>query len=249
MDGKPKLVAFDLDGTLAVSKTPMTAEMGQLLARLMLTTPVAVLSGASFKQFETQFLPGMPAGAQLDNLYLFPMNASACFAFAQGAWQTLYSETFTAEERATILHALDEAMKQTGFDVPPPHVWGERIEDRGGQITFSGLGQQAPAEEKKRWDTTRAKRKPLYDALLARLPEFSIGLNAATSIDITRKGVNKAYGVRKLSGITGIPVSEMLYVGDALGEGGNDSVVIPTGVHTQAVSGPEETAKIIESLL
>jgi phosphomannomutase len=37
-------------------------------------------------------------------------------------------------------------------DFKPEMVWGELIEDRGSQITFSAIGQQAPLEEKKRWD-------------------------------------------------------------------------------------------------
>jgi len=128
-------------------------------------------------------------------------------------------------------------------------VWGERIEDRGAEIVFSGLGQEAPPEEKRKWDPTREKRKPLYDVLVKKLPEFAIGLNAMTSIDITRKGITKAYGVRRLAELTGITVAEMLYVGDALDEGGNDAVVKETGVQTHAVFGPEETAELINTLL
>jgi len=219
------------------------------MAKLLSSMPAAVLSGASFKQFETQLLPAIPSGARLENLYLFPMNASVCYRYQAGAWQRLYDESFTEEETARVLHELNEAMKQTGFDKPPPKLWGERIENRGSQITFSGLGQQAPIEEKKKWDPTRAIRKPLYDELVQKLPDFSIGLNATTSIDITHKGVTKAYGIRKLVAITGLNVSDMLYVGDALGEGGNDSVVKETGVQTEEVSGPTETARIIESIL
>ena len=147
------------------------------------------------------------------------------------------------------MQALKDALRQTGMDVPPAHVWGERIEDRGAQITFSALGQQAPVEEKQKWDPHQEKRHPLYDILVAALPECSVGINATTSIDITRKGINKAYGIRQLAGLSGISIPEMLYMGDALEEGGNDAVVIPTGVQTRRVSGPEETAEVIEEIL
>jgi HAD superfamily hydrolase (TIGR01484 family) len=206
------------------------------------------MSGSSFAQYETQFLPALPSDANFKNLYLFPTNAAACYVY-EGGWRAQYDERFSDEERNKIMSTLEVAMKETGFDIPPAHVWGERIEDRGAEITFSALGQQAPIEEKAKWDPTREKRRPLYDLLVTKLPEFSVGLNATTSIDITRKGITKAYGIKKLAELTSVSISEMLYVGDALGEGGNDAVVIPTGVQTREVFGPEETAKVIEEVL
>jgi HAD superfamily hydrolase (TIGR01484 family) len=242
-------MAFDLDGTLAESKTPMTLEMGALLAQLLNKMPVAVMSGAGFPQFEKQFLVGVPAGAKFENLYLFPTNAGRCYVYKNGAWEFSYDESFTSEERDIIMKALNEALKETGLDKPPPQLWGEQIEDRGAQISWSALGQQAPIEEKKKWDPDRKKRLPLRDAFLKRAPNFSAGINATNTVDITRKGITKAYGVRKLAELTHIPTTDMLYVGDALKEGGNDSVVIETGIKTQEVTGPEETAKIIEAVL
>jgi phosphomannomutase len=249
MTFKPKLVAFDLDGTLAESKQRMTQEMGELLAALLNKMPVAIMSGASFKQFETQFLPAVPDDAKLERLYLFPTNAAQCYGYETGVWRTRYDESFTLEEKKRIMQALEEAMAETGFDKPTEKIWGERIEDRGAQITFSALGQQAPVEEKRKYDPDRTKRQPLYDALKKRLPDFSLGLNATTSIDITRQGINKAHGIKRLVEFSGISVSEILYVGDALETGGNDAVVLGSGVQTRQVFGPEETATLIKELL
>lgn len=251
MDFKPKLVAFDLDGTLAESKQPVTSPMGDALADLMEKTPVAVLSGASFAQFQKQFLPSLPSKVHLENLYLFPMNAARCYIYKNGAWQAQYDHSFNTLERARIMQALKEAMEETGFaeEPPRPPEWGERIEDRGAQITFSGLGQKAPVEEKKKWDPTQEKRRPLYNALKQRLPDFSLGLNAATSIDITHKGVNKAYGINALVRLADVAVAEMLYIGDALKEGGNDAIVKDTGIKTQEVFGPQETLALIKEIL
>jgi hypothetical protein len=251
METKPKLVAFDLDGTLAESKQPVSAQMGELLAQLLEKMPAAVMSGASFAQFETQCIPALPDKAHLERLYLFPMNAARCYGFKNAGWHPLYDHSFDAFERGRIMQALKEALMETGLDIIPERKpeWGEQIEDRGAQITYSALGQKAPVEEKKKWDPTREKRKPLYDGLVRRLPDFSIGLNATTSIDVTKKGISKAYGIRQLVRLTGISVSEMLYIGDALDEGGNDAVVLQTGVRTKQVFGPEDTARLITSIL
>ena len=249
MDCTPKLVAFDLDGTLAESKQPVTPEMGVLLGKLLQKMPVAVMSGGAYYQFEKQLLPALPSDAPLPRLYLFPTSAGRCYVYKNGAWQTAYDHSFTEEEKNIILKALQEALVETGLNVPPSHLWGEQIEDRGSQISWSALGQQAPIEEKKKWDPDRKKRMPLRDAFLRRTSDFSVGVNATNTIDITRKGITKAYGIEELSKMSGIPISEMLYVGDALKEGGNDAVVIPTGVPTKEVAGPVETAQVIEDIL
>jgi len=245
----PPVIAFDLDSTLAISKSPMTFDMGVLLARLLETRTVAIMSGGKYGQFEKQVLNALPEGAKLENLYLFPVCAGYCYHYENGAWTLIDDNSFTEEEKATVLEALEEAMAETGFTEPPEQVWGERIEDRGALIAFSGLGQEAPPDVKKAWDPDKTKRRPLAEALIRRLPGFEVKMNAMTTIDITRKGITKAYGLRKLSELTNVPTSDMLYIGDALFPGGNDEVVKETGVPTRETTGPQETAKIIEELL
>lgn len=246
---RPQLVAFDLDGTLAESKQRVSAQMGEALATLLRKMPVAVMSGAGWPQFEKQFFPALSTETDFDNLYIFPDNAAQCFVHRGGAWKPQYDQAFSVAEREHILKELAEALKETGLYETPVRVWGERIEDRGAEIVFSGLGQEAPLEAKLAWDPTGEKRSKLQQALAARLPEFSEATGGSTSVDITRKGVTKAYGIKRLSELTGIAIAEMLYVGDALDEGGNDAVVKATGVRTHAVFGPEETLGFIEALL
>lgn len=244
-----KTLIFDLDGTLTESKSALTPEMGTVLARLLAQMPVAVMSGGSYAQFQKQLLGGMPADANFKNLYLFPTSAAQCFVWKNGNWELQYSNPFTPEERDRVLHALDESLKETSLDAPPPQLWGKQTEDRGSQITWSALGQEAPIEEKKRWDPDRTKRMPLQAALLRRLPNYAVRVNATNSIDITREGISKAYGVRRLSEILSIPIADMLYIGDALFPGGNDEIVKEAGIATRQVSGPAETAEVIEKIL
>jgi HAD superfamily hydrolase (TIGR01484 family) len=249
MEHKPKLMVFDLDGTLAESKQRLSTDMGRLLAGLLKIMPVAIMSGAGFRQFEQQFFPALPTEANLGNLYIFPDNAAQCFVYRQEKWHAQYDNAFSQEERLHILKAIDVALLETGLKKVPVRVWGERIEDRGAEIVFSALGQEAPPEEKRAWDPSGVKKRALRDALEKHLPEFSEGANGSTSVDITRKGITKAYGIGRLAALSGIPVDDMLYVGDALEEGGNDSVVKATGVKTHEVSGPKETAALIEEIL
>ncbi len=246
---RPKVIAFDLDGTLAESKQRMASEMGDLLGTLMQDTPVAVLSGAGFFQFQKQFLPAIPMEAKLENLYIFPVNAAQCYIYRDGAWKPQYDHSFTPTEKEKILTELNAALAEVGLTEEPTEIWGERIEDREAQISFSPLGQQAPVEAKGRWAKEYGdKRRTLYSILIKTLPDFAVAMGGMTTIDITRKGITKAYGVVRLSELTKVPITEMLYVGDALDEGGNDSVVLETGIPTHAVFGPHETEAFIETL-
>lgn len=252
MNFKPKLVAFDLDGTLAESKQPVSSEMGQLVGELLTHMPVAIMSGASLQQFEKQFLPALPETAHFERLYLFPTNAAECFVHQEGGWKATYDKSFNTFEKGRIMQAIKESLEEVGLADDPerPQEWGERIEDRGAQISFSPLGQHAPSEAKEVWHKNHEdKRDGLREALTRRLSDFSVLEGGLTTIDITRKGISKAYGIRQLIKLTSISVSEILYVGDALGEGGNDSVVLETGVRTHEVFGPAETAALIKDVL
>jgi hypothetical protein len=128
-------------------------------------------------------------------------------------------------------------------------VWGEVIEDRGSQITFSALGSQAPLEEKKKWDPDFTKRKKIKAVLDTLIPEFSVHLGGATSVDVTRQGIDKAYGIRKLRDILEIPIDQMIFIGDALFPGGNDYPAKEAGVLSIEVRDPDETKRVIEAIV
>ena len=128
-------------------------------------------------------------------------------------------------------------------------TWGEQIDDRDSQITFSALGQHAPLDAKKAWDPDRKKRVKLEQLIRKAIPEFSVNIGGTTSIDITREGIDKAYGIRKLRDRLKIPVSDMLFVGDALYEGGNDYPARASGAECIQVRDPEETKKIIATII
>ena len=240
------LIVFDLDGTLAQSKAPLDDEMGKLFERLLGVVKVAIISGGDFPQFQTQVIDHLPAGSNLSNLSILPTSGTKFFQYRDG-WQKLYSEDLSDGDKKKIENALDQAVAQSGFQ--PAQQWGERIEDRGTQITYSALGQQAPLEEKSKWDPDFAKRKQIAAILKNTLPEFSVRLGGTTSIDVTRPGIDKAYGIHKLRDILGVPLAQMLFVGDAIFPGGNDYPAFEAGVESIEVRDPDETKRVIEAIV
>jgi phosphomannomutase len=241
-----KLIVFDLDGTLAESKSPLDGEMSQLLDDLLNIVKVAVISGGGWPQFENQVLAHLLQGKSLVNLSLLPTCGTKFFQYA-GDWKELYSEDFTPDEKQKIIAALKNAVAQAGFKVEK--VWGEPIEDRGSQITFSALGQQAPLEEKSKWDPDFTKRKKIKAIVDSLIPDFSVRMGGATSIDVTKPGIDKAYGIGKLRDVLGISLQEMIFVGDALFPGGNDYPAQQAGVISISVRGPHETKRVIETMI
>lgn len=242
-----QLIAFDLDGTLAESKQPLSDEVAALLARLLAVADAAIISGGDWPQFEKQIASRLPAGAARERLWLMPTTGTKLYRFADGAWRRAYADLFDADERAEILAAFDRALADAGL--ADECIWGERIEDRGSQITFSGLGQQAPLDAKEAWDPDRAKRTALQATLRAALPDLSINLGGTTSIDVTRKGIDKAYGLRRLSEESGVALAQMLFLGDAIYPGGNDYPAFTLGLDTVKVRDVAETIAVVTGVI
>jgi phosphomannomutase len=241
-----RLIVFDLDGTLAESKASLDMEMANLLNLLLGMVKVSVISGGDWSQFEKQVLANLSHDERLKDLSLLPTCGTKFYQYESG-WKKLYSEDFTDEEKKKIVSSLEQATGSA--DLKPEQTWGDRTEDRGSQITFSGLGQKAPLEEKKKWDPDFSKRTKIKGFLDKLIPEFSVRLGGATSIDVTKPGIDKGYGIRKLRDILGVGIPEMIFVGDAVFPGGNDYPAKEAGALSIEVKDPHETKRVIEAIV
>jgi len=244
-----RLVAFDLDDTLAPSKSPLPAAIRPLIARLTQVVPVAVVSGGAFGQFVSQVIAPLAhePGARIDRLHLMPACGTQYLRWSGEGWETIYAEHLDLEVRQRAAVALEEEARR--LDLWSESTWGPIIEDRLSQVTFSALGQQAPIDEKAAWDPDGEKRARLRVAVADRLPDFEVRAGGSTSLDITRAGIDKGYGIRRLSEHTGVALDEMLFFGDQLFPGGNDHAVAALGVPVIAVASWHDTAAGLEALL
>jgi hypothetical protein len=241
-----KLFVFDLDGTLAESKSSLNPEMAGLLGDLLSFMKVAVISGGAWEQFETQLLANLGSDDHFDNLFLLPTCGTQFYRY-EGKWVKIYSEDLTADEQKTIIAALQKAFDDSGIKVEK--VWGDVIENRGSQITLSALGQQAPLSAKESWDPDFAKRKKITALAQPMIPNFSIRMGGTTSIDVTKPGIDKAYGIGKLRDHLDISIKDMLFAGDAIFPGGNDYPAQEAGVDSILVRDINETARVIQTVI
>lgn len=246
-----KIIAFDLDGTLAESKRPITEDMASLIEELAKEKIVVVISGGTIKQFNTQFLPAFSKEDLLSpfikNLILLPTSGSQRYEYnlEKKEWTLTDIELFSEEVKQKVKNVLKEIIDSGLYDIPP-NPTGEYIEDRLTQLSISALGQEAPIEQKKLWDPDQKKRQKIKAVLDKELPETSIIIGGTTTIDILPKGFNKASGLKRLLDKLGMVIGEMVFVGDAIFPGGNDYSAYEAGIESIKVSGPTETKEVIK---
>lgn len=239
-------IVFDMDGTLAKSKSPITASMAGLLKKLLTLKKVAVISGGRWEQFQEQLVS--PLGeAFFENLIILPTTGAMLYRFEHGGWKKIYEEAIPIAERQRIRTEIQKALQQTGYHEEV--VYGDIIEDRKTQITFSGLGIHAPFEKKVLWDPQQQKRILISTLLAHPLHDYTITFGGTTSIDITPKGIDKAYGIEKIVTHAKIPKNRIIFVGDKIVPGGNDYPVVRTGVRTVAVVDEKDTEALLRVLL
>ena len=252
-----KLIAFDLDGTLAPSKSPAEDRMTELLRQLLDKFQVCVMSGGKFEQFEKQLISNLKADpTQLERLHIMPTCGTRYYRYniATEDWDKIYAEDFTQTEKDKIVTALNKGFDDLGYRAKK--TYGECIEDRGSQVTFSVLGQDIVdelgskgVELKEAWDPDNKKKNKLRDYIAPLIPDFEVRVGGVTSIDVTKLGIDKAYGIKKLMEMLDIAKDDILFIGDRLQPGGNDYPVKAYGVDSLEISTWKETALAVEAIL
>jgi phosphomannomutase len=242
---------------LAPSKSPADPRMLDALKGLLAKFQVCVISGGKFEQFHKQLLNGLEADPELlKNFHMMPTCGTRYMVYntETSDWDQVYAEDFSEEQTAKIIAALNK-----GFDdlnMRAEKTYGETIEDRGSQVTFSVLGQDIVDDLglegvriKEEWDPDNTMKNQLRDYIQPLIPEFEVRVGGVTSIDVTKKGIDKAYGMQKLMEILSIGKQDILFVGDRVQPGGNDYPVKEFGVDTLEVSRWQETAAAVEAIV
>lgn len=246
-----KLIAFDLDDTLAISKSAISDRMAELLPKLAGKFEICVISGGKFEQFQLQIIDRLDVRPEiLRKFHMMPTCGTRYYRYdeVKDEWSLQYAEDLSDDQKKKIIGVLEDEAKNV--DLKNEKTWGPIIEDRLSQISYSILGQQAPADEKYKYAEQHGELKKAFHAKVsARLPELEVRLGGSTTIDITRLGIDKAYGMSKLIDTLKISQDEILFLGDKLQEGGNDYPVKAMGIDCVEVDRWEDTALIIETIV
>ena len=240
-----KLVIFDLDNTLSESKSKISSSMTIAFNKLLEKKNIAIISGETFKKCDFQVLSELPKSARLDHLILLPQSGTQCFQNKKGEWQEIYKYDLNNDEKKCIYNAIEQVK-----DIEKSEISSKLItEDKGGQITYSPIGIDAPTEVKKIYDPDHHKRKKIVLELQKLLPDFKVSIGGRSSIDITKKGIDKSFGIIEILKLKNLKPNEVIFIGDSLFKEGNDAPVRKSGVKCIQIKSPKETEEIIKKMV
>lgn len=257
-----KVLAFDIDQTLNIAKTPIPPEVATELVKCLDYFEICPISGQKFEQFLIQIVdPLKTAGvteAELHHLHLFAAQGTQYYRYISGStdltnpqsWQQVYNYPLQPEDVVKITTVLEQSAKDLGYwEADKLQPGDEIIENRLSQVTFSALGQKAGTEVKYAWDPDMKKREAIVAKCREQLPDFLYEVGGTTSINVAAPGMNKQFGMTHLLEELGVQKSDVLYFGDMTQPGGNDYPIVQMGVDTITVRSHEDTLYALRGIL
>jgi len=250
-----KIIVFDLDGTLTASKSTIEDKMAAILGELLNKLKVCVISGGDFNQYEKQLFANLKLDdKQLGNLHLMPTCGSKYILYVNGQWKKIYSEDIPSEDKNRIKKAMLNALDH--FNYRPEKVYGELVEDRGSQMALSTLGQDIVdvlgnegVKLKEELDKDNSKKNKLRDYIANEITDYEVRVGGLTTIDVTKPGIDKAFGMTKLMSHLNLEKKDILFIGDRMAEGGNDYPIKAMGIDSLEISDWHQTAVAISAIL
>lgn len=251
---KKRILAFDIDQTLNVAKTPIPPEIAEVLVKCLDYFEICPISGQKYEQFLIQIVePLKTAGvteAQLAHLHLFAAQGTQYYRYQDGRWQQVYNYPLAEEDVVKITTVLEESARELGYWEEDKLAPGDEIiENRLSQVTFSALGQKAGTEVKYAWDPDMQKRTAIVAKCREKLLDFLYEIGGTTSINVAAPGMNKAFGMQHLLEELKAEKAEVLYFGDMTQPGGNDYPVVELGFETITVRSHEDTLYALRGIL
>ena len=247
-----KVLAFDIDQTLNIAKTPIDDEIAALLLECLNHFKICPISGQKFDQFLVQIVNRLknPTEKQLENLHLFVAQGTQYYRRENGEWKQVYNYPLTDEQVKKIASALESSARELGLWEEDQLADGDEIiENRLSQVTFSALGQKAGTEAKYAWDPDCKKREKIVALAKEKAPEFDYEIGGTTSINAIVPGMNKKFGMTHLMEELNVTKDDILYFGDMTAPGGNDYPVVEMGIKTITVRSHEDTAFALRGIL
>ncbi|MBQ6414052.1 HAD-IIB family hydrolase [Candidatus Saccharibacteria bacterium] len=249
-----KVLAFDIDQTLNVAKTPIPDEIADLLNQCLDHFEICPISGQKFDQFLIQIVNRLTergtTSKQLAHLHLFVAQGTQYYRYENDDWKQVYNYPLTDEQVKKISETIERAARELGYWEEDKLTEGDEIiENRLSQVTFSALGQKAGTEAKYAWDPDCKKREKIVARAKELAPEFDYEIGGTTSINAITPGMNKVFGMTHLLEELKVEKEDILYFGDMTQPGGNDYPVVQMGIDTITVRNHEDTAYALRGIL
>lgn len=210
-----KLIAFDLDGTLTQHKTKLGDTNRAVLDALRRKYKLLMVgAGSAMRIFN-----------QLDH---YPIDVIGNYGLQQGVYDhttgtlNMIRNVEIPCDHESVEKRITQLRDQLGFT----DFVGENVEfHTSGCVTFPILGTAALQEDKLRFDPNRKIRRKHLQTVIDTFPEFTVFVGGSSSYDMAPKPYNKYHALDEYCHEHGFLHSEVVYVGDDNGPGGNDESV------------------------
>ncbi len=233
---KKKAIIADVDETVCEPAQEISPKLAEQIAALIKKNySFAFISGTHLAELQRMI------SANLKEEHHLLANTGATYAVQKdGIAEMVHNYALTAPEKQEIAAALHALIAE--FHIEPVTSAEDQLQDRESQFSLSALGRHAPLELKKAFDPDGKKRREWVSFLRQHLHEstYEIRIGGTTTIDITRKGMDKEWAIREFMKINQLSPEEVIFIGDKLYPGGNDYPASRV-VDCIAVRTPEET--------
>ncbi|MBE7059448.1 MAG: phosphomannomutase [Ruminococcaceae bacterium] len=234
-----KLVAFDLDGTITQHKQPMCPENRAALTALSQKYKLIMVGAGQVMRIFNQ-MEG------------FPIDIIGNYGLQYGKYNAssktvdilrdlkFDTDRESIEKRVTMLR---EKYGYTEFS-------GDNVEYHpSGCLTFPILGTKAKQEDKLAFDPDRKKRRAIYDDVARVFDDYVVFVGGSSSFDMAPKPYNKYYALDLYCKENNLSHSEVCYVGDDYGLGGNDESVYKSDFNYLTIDNYLDFPKVVSVLL
>ena len=233
---------FDIDSTLTPPRLPITESMVQVLRKL--NVPFHVAAGSHMELLEEQFFKPLFKFGFRGRFEAFISNGAIQYHCDYSSGSDIHEvdlfdirKHLGNEAYDDLVRGLENTVEIPGFQLPGHlKVYGDVIAYRISMVNFSPIGRvkvETPEVRENReafvcFDKETNYRRNILDHFddifsdLMAEKDLKITLGGQTSFDVGILGQDKSKAVRMLlaSG-----VQKLIFIGDALFEGGNDAVI------------------------
>ncbi len=210
-----KMIAMDLDGTLTQHKTPLCPAHREILMQLS-------------KKYKLLMVGAGQVVRIFNQLEAFPIDIIGNYGMQYGAFNSKTKSIdilmdVTAEcNKEQITDKINVLRNKYGYT----EYAGDSVEFHpSGCVTFPLLGTKAKQEDKLAFDPDRTKRRKIYEDVVNTFNDYCVFVGGSSSFDMAPKPYNKYYALDLYCKENNLSHSEVVYIGDDYGLGGNDESV------------------------
>ena len=210
-----KVIAMDLDGTLTQHRTKLSKEHEEILFALSKKYKLLMAGAGTCRRIFEQ-MNKFP----IDILGNYGMQYAE-YNEKSGDIDIIFDKTLPIDKESVDrrITAIREKYGFTAFA-------GDNVEYHpSGCVTFPILGTKALIEDKLLFDPDRKKRREIYKDVTETFSDYKVFIGGSSSFDMAPFPYDKAYALSEYCKERNIAHTEVLYIGDDYGEGGNDESV------------------------